>query len=305
MSGLTSSSGGITIADAIELGKVKDPKLRAEAFKRRGQVYGGVAAAVSEVLEQEKAAAKFEKARAAAEAAGTRVIELKYKNRWDRPELPKGILKIERDPYYGPVLKLDPKKHASEPCHAIVINPFSGESFPVCTDRANHPKVKTASELDRARNRSRNDRDKAKQRQLEDAAKARTEIVKQLLVGTSKVTKPLATMLIVDGLITASTQAQLRVACMFLDVEPIREKSRYSTSIDYAGPLRELAAKNDRELQRVGLAIALGISEETASSTWHGWDARDASYVQFLEQHGHELHEIERTKIGAVQAGEA
>lgn len=294
-------SGGITIAEAVELAKVKDPKRRNEAWKRRGQTYGGLEAAVREVLEEDALEAKNAKLREEAEAAGVRVLAVKFRSRYDRPDLPKGTFKIERDPYYGAVLKLDPKKHASEPCHAIVLNPFAGDSFAVCTDRSRHPKVKTADELDRSRRSSTDAKQKAKQREAADASKARTAAVVQLLAG-GKVAKPDATKLVIDGLISASTQAQLRIACGFLAVEPIRTKDRYSTSVNYAGPLRELAAKNDRELMRVGLAIALGITEENASSEWHGWTARDVAYVRFLEQHGHKLHDIERKKIGDVQA---
>jgi len=96
--------------------------------------HGDVEWMVSTALRQAAAEAKVAAARSKAEAKGLTIIDYQGYQPTDYVELAT---------YRG--LDIEPKAHAKEPCHAVVIAPRDGALLPVCTDKRRHAKKGTST----------------------------------------------------------------------------------------------------------------------------------------------------------------
>lgn len=289
-------SGGIDLQGALELARLRDdPKRQLRAWKQRGQVYGGLVAAVEEELERKQREELIAAEEAKLKERGLRVVRYSVPaNRWQEPELPKGTLRISKGGGWNELL-LDPAQHAKEPCHAaaVRIHPATGkaEVVYVCTDRKRHPKAKTDSE--RGRSSSHASSYNAAARELEKARvgrRAHAGIVARGRVGRGGLSKDEHGELVLDALVRSAHSEVLKIACRMLDLAADGGSFR-----DFGATLRKHAAASASNRQQVELAIAFATHEEFMSGPYNGW-TEHADYVRLLERHGYALTEAERKK---------
>lgn len=176
-------SGGITIADAQELLKLKDhPNRLGAAFSRRGQYRGGLGVAVELQLDELEDEQKVAAAKAELKAAGVTTVAY-VRNNWHDWDLPKNAIRL--DGWEARDLKISPKGHAKEPCHAAAIHPRGGEIVYVCTNPARH-KGKGAEKPEDEKQAARAQREREKKAQL----KAREKNVELGHTLTTKLAAP-------------------------------------------------------------------------------------------------------------------
>jgi ParB/RepB/Spo0J family partition protein len=298
-------SGGIKLEEALELTKLRDdPKRQLQAWKQRGQVYGGLPAAVEEELEAKKRDELIAAEEAKLEAKGVRLVRFtRPRNRWDSPELPKGAIEIRKGGGWDE-LNLEPAAHASEPCHAIAVrigrrNDGKPELVPVCTDRKRHPKAKTRSEGGRApssptrseggRAPSSPSQAQKEANELRKACAARRAFA--AIVVQKRIAKTEHTELVLETLINSAHSEVLKVACKLLELDTAGGGFR-----DFGTSLRAHAGKSALNRERVELAIGFATHEEFMTGPWNGW-ADHAGYVKLLERHGYQPTAIERKKL--------
>lgn len=276
-------AGGITIEEALELAKIKDPKRQLKVWKMRGQTYGGIARAVRDELELIEREKRVAAETAKLEAAGARVIAFDSKGNHYYPELPAGVIGISKDGSWND-LRIDPGKHKNEPCHAAAVNPRTGEVVLVCTDRTRHPKAKTQREIDAHRYSRR--ADGGENRELEKARKVRREFAATVVQG-KPLTRDIHAELVLDTMIRSAHQEVLKVASRLtaIDVE----------GTNYGAALRAYAARGLACRQRVEVAIAFATHEEFLG-VYYGWESH-AAYIELLEAYGYEVSPAERKKL--------
>lgn len=294
-------SGGITVAVALELGKLaKHPARIQEVLDEipaDGQVQSeDVAWEIEQQLGKIRTLEKVARSEKAIAASGVHLLTVK-RDSLGRVEFPKGATTIAKGGGYD-ALKLDPDKHANEPCHAAYVDAH-GEIVYVCTDRNRHPKLKTDSEQFRSTANARAYAQRKEQQELRAAAKARHEFVKSV-VSSKTLTGYELTEHVVEAFVAASHQTTAKLACEFLGIEPPRclVFDAFYASTDYNGALRAHAAKGDKEALQVLAALVAGTHEGFMTGSYSNWD-RDGpkAYVRWLEQRGHKLAPIEAKKL--------
>jgi ParB/RepB/Spo0J family partition protein len=167
-------SGGITVAEGLELLKLKEmPKRLATALDRVAKIHWNVEGAVREQLREHEEVERRGKVLQKLKASGVKVIEVT--DHWwhgDSKAKPLGT-------YDG--VKVPEDKHRSEPCHAVVLL-RTGETIAACTNPRRHAKdgdgARTGlSEKEKADRRAKIDHNRARR-----AAQAeRAEFVDRLL----------------------------------------------------------------------------------------------------------------------------
>jgi ParB/RepB/Spo0J family partition protein len=293
-------SGGITVAAALELGKLSEhPERIGEVLKdieadgraEPEEVAWEIENQLAEVARLEKVA----NARKLLETAGVRIVE----SNGHGP--PNGAVRISKGGSYQE-LKLDPEKHAVEPCHAAFVNHY-GDVVHVCTDRKRHPKLKTESERFQSSGDADRDRGRKEQRELREVTKARHEFLKTFVTSKTLGGNDL-TPQVLEAFIIAGHQAAAKLACQFLGLEPESKKARgaYYASIDYNGALRAHAAKGQKETLQVLAALVAGTHEESLASPWSDVWSKKKAYIEWLEKRGHTLMPFESRKIGRKRA---
>lgn len=288
-------SGGITLEEAHELLRLADmPKRLAKAFGDGRN--GSIAHCVRMQLDEHETAEKIGRETERLKRAGVELLK-PGRDAYGYPRLPKGAVEISRDGGYD-VLKLDPKQHASEPCHAAVVTERYGtvRTLYVCTDRKRHPGLKTQSEGWRGRDTDQAKKEREKQRQQRAAATERAEFIRKLLEDRRAGADGLSRL--VAGFLEVSQQDVLLKACGLAGVEPRKSKTSYGvTQRDFRGPLSELAGAGKAQEQRVAMALALAAIEARMENQWTSWGAREREHIDFLVEHGYEISAAERSRL--------
>jgi ParB family chromosome partitioning protein len=174
--GRPSDSGGITVADALELTRLADqPAHLAEAFDHgRHNHFGGVAGAVQSELREIERQGRVAEARSQLMAAGVKILkEERYYSWGNRPEKP---LRGCGHDYDTTTLTLTVAKHRGEPCHAAAIEP-DGNVVYVCREPARH----SAADPKVAREQERQRQEREEARLSREAAKRRREAIATVL----------------------------------------------------------------------------------------------------------------------------
>lgn len=252
-------SGGISLADALELAKLKEhPKRLEHAVARASASY---APPLSHFVRVELEAVKLEQkvaaARARAEKKGWRIVESARDGvYWFTP--PKGVYKIGQ---HWDELPLVEKTHEKEPCHAVGIEHKTGELVPLCTDRSRHPKLETHDEVDRRLSNHHASVEKQKRleqrKQLDEARKLRHDYIQRLL--KKKTPLPRLTMLelvtssLIDGLDGYDYGQR---ACQWLGVLPPVDLSE--TTVACAGDLHVVVHEDEDKAGATIITAACG-----------------------------------------------
>lgn len=289
-------SGGITLADAVELARLADhpDRLAAAASDRRGWLSTGdkVDEQLAEIELEKKLVAREEKLESSA------VATVRVKSVY---QLPKGVHRLQGAGSDWQALLVAPATHASEPCHAIALATRNGEilEYPVCIDRSNHPKVKTRQEKDRAArgsSSSRNDRDEAAANQ---AATARVAFIGELL-GRKGFPKAELTRILVEGYIERAIEIgeeNVTLAAVALGLTPLDDDGTIGADVDVLALLQAHFAIGEPERLRLAAALVLTESECFDVSRGFGWSDKGVAYVRYLEQHGYQPTDYERTRL--------
>jgi ParB/RepB/Spo0J family partition protein len=285
-------AGGITIPEALELTKIRDPKRVKRVLqdhsksKRQDGWTPSIDGAVRRELEEERSEAKREKVTADLEAKGVKILGDEVKGGWWS-----ATSKIQVLRGYGNLAHVDIAKHRKEPCRAVVVDRW-GEVTELCTEPSRHP---APSGSHQARQSTADRKRKEEESQQRAAADKRAAVVTNLLA--ARLDRGELLPLVVRELLSASHQSVLKIAAKLLGLEPIRRHNEWGGSLNYSGPMLEEAGSDERKLLRLAFAIAAAAAEESLRSPWGGAWTRRTSYLDFLEAHGYELSEIERTKL--------
>jgi hypothetical protein len=292
-------SGGITIEDAQELARIKDPKRALNAWKMRGQTYRGLRGAVEDELSAIQRDELVTGKIAELEKIKARAIPMRREGHaW---LLPKGAVKIEKNPTdWSDSLAIDPIAHASEPCHAIGVRTVNivgdgqvAETVLLCTDRKRHPKAKTGLERRQGRSSTSQDSQAREHREIQKARGGRLEVA--AAVAVAGVSTDVHKELVFEALIGSAHQEVLKLACRMLGLEPADKSNR-----EFGKYLLDFAAKSPQNQRRAETAIAFGTHEE-GLGVWYDWSCSNG-YFDLLENAGYEISDIERKKLKRPKA---
>jgi ParB/RepB/Spo0J family partition protein len=315
-------SGGITIADAVELSRLADHPEHLLAAVSRATGYYSMERAVA--VEAELMAIDVEQTMVAREeeleSQAIPTIRLTSSH-----ELPKGVFQLKDSVFYYRSKALDITKaaHKKYGCHTIALrrNGPTVEEMAVCTNRKNHSEVKTLAELERAKTKASAGStptpgvsDQAKhdrvREQLEAAATTRRDFLKQLLGGKGL---PKAELLevIVEGYIQEAIEygesnvdfAAIALGLVETDDDGV---AIWPEGVRHSIVLGAYAIKGHLERLRLAAALRLGWAEESDFPTWNPgehWSSAARTHLEFLARHGYELSPIEKQRL--PQATEA
>lgn len=280
-------SGRITVGDALELVKLKDPA-RVQAVLTR---WGGanIARAVAIELENIKKESARAKAAEKLQLEGTTIVPFPeygswYGRRKERP-LGKGWEEVA----------MTPRRHAKEPCHAAAVSDV-GQIVYVCCDPARHTDAVSPG---RAKAAAEEARKLAERKHLREAAKARSEVMRQLLA--KRVARSELWPFIAHQMVANARAGEARAACQLLGLQPPpqRDGSIYK---DWCGAIRLFSAQGDEQLARAALALAFGTAEESMAPEWGSWThaGKVPNHLAFLERvGGYQPSAVELDKVHA------
>lgn len=273
-------SGGITLEDAQQLGKLIDyPTRLREAFKRRHE-YGGLAKQVETQLAAEQLAARIEREEAAIKEEGIALLQLKTDRSQYHPDAPKGTAIVEADSWTQGV-HMQPAKHAKLACHALAVHPRTGERVPLCRDPKSHgSKGAARREQETTKSKRWREQEKALRGSREGRRAAAAKLLEKNALGPS-----VPTTLIVGALLARAEAEAQKVACLLLGIEPKAVKRGGYSYTSHHDALVELA-EDPKEILRVGLALALATDEIRLSTSpwqqpWH--NNRAKAYYALLK----------------------
>lgn len=292
--GVKGDPGGITVADAQELLKLKDhPKELAAAAKD-----GDVARAVDRRVKEIEAEEKLKKLTAEAKAKGWTVCKVTHSYGAKRTYW--RLRKPGSYSYTNDDVEVDAAKHRKEPCHGVVIEKgYNGQvnQAEVCTARDRHkPKGESSLKLPKQERRQmsaseRKAKEQARQRQ--DAGKRRAEALKAALAGRPDRG---AWALVCEAIVPECHADTKKLACELLGLEPAPQGQWGGK--DYDTPLLAHADQSVPDTLKVGLACALAAAEISARFPHHMWSDRPIERLySFLEAAGYEPDEYERAEL--------
>jgi ParB/RepB/Spo0J family partition protein len=281
-------AGGITLADAGELTKLRDPA-RVQAALRRSAGYGWT---MAQSVQAELRAIECDELRRKAfddlRAAGTKVVEHPRHGWYARKERPLGK-------GYGEVA-ITKAKHAKERCHAAAVSD-EGVVVYVCTnprrhsdDGAGESPATTAAKAAEAKKR-------AQRQELKAAERVRTDAMRTLL--SKRPARNELLEFVARQAVWASRSAPARLACRLLELEPIPQNNG-SIYKDWNATLEGYADGGDEQLTRAVLALAFALAEDTMGNEWSSWDRTEVrDHLGFLQRlAGYRLSPAERAKLG-------
>jgi ParB/RepB/Spo0J family partition protein len=304
-------SGGITIPAALELAKLAEYPERLKAALN-GPAYYDLDVRVRmelEAVEQEKAIVKLEQEMESKGLATVRVT--------NEYQLPKGVHRLKGGNAYDPhALQITPKQHETEPCHAIAITK-KGLGFPVCTDRKQHPKVKTKQEADRGSSGGsgtafRQPRETAEQKKLKQARERRLAFVAGLVA--KKPPKEALTLalryFVLEQLVAFEGDVCLDRAVIWLGLVDVPEdgSTLLPDDVDVDALVTEFIAQGEAQLHRAAVALAAaaidsdgynGVDAHLSGSALRGESLAVSAYLEFLRSQGCELDEAPSAAIAA------
>jgi ParB/RepB/Spo0J family partition protein len=290
-------SGGIALADAVALSRLAGDEERIRAAIDDTDNWTTIEKAVERQLEQKTRQdtidQRVEELRAAGKNAVAQVVFV-YQTK-----LPKGAFRIAKSATYGAVLLIDPRTHAKEPCHAIAVGEKPSDDVIVCTNRRNHPGLKTADQRrhDASSKAAAGYEQKDRKRdQLREVADGRLAFVVQLLKRKNAFGKNEALELILRQAIENSiANGYGEYVAAFREVMGLDPKASIHDQIN------TWAAAGLADLTRAAIAATILDLESQSCNPWHGatrgWDEDDAAWLAFLESRGYELTELERETL--------
>ena len=242
---------------------------------------------VSSALRQLESDARVAEGRAKAEAKGLRVLDHEGYH-------PSGY--VELGTYGG--LDLDPKAHAKEPCHAVVIAPRDGKATPVCTDKKRHTR-KGASPVKTAAKTGADAEARAEKAARKEATEHRKAFVASILAG--RVTKADVLRLVLPNYLDDANSNEQAAIAKLLGVEAA-EANRYDR---WGDALREYAAVSETSLLRACLAFSLVQGEDAVAGGWA--HERAERHRAFLAAKGYEPtpYEVQEAEVAARRHEEA
>jgi ParB/RepB/Spo0J family partition protein len=266
-------SGRISVGDALELVKLKDPS-RVQAVLAR---WGGanIARAVAIELENIKNEAARAKAIEKLGVEGTKIVPFPeygswYGRRKERP-LGKGWEEVA----------MTPRRHAKEPCHAAAVSEKGGIIF-VCTDPARHGEALSPGKAKAAAAEAKK---LVERKQLRDAAKARSEVMRQLLA--KRLPRTELWPFVARQVVANARAGEARAACQLLGLQPPPQRNG-SIYKDWTEAVRLFAAEGAEQLARAALALSFGTAEESMAPEWGSWThaGKVPNHLAFLERVG-------------------
>lgn len=282
--GLPADDGGITVAAALELTKLKDdPKAITAITKPKTVDTRDISWKVEQAQREAAAKAKIEELKSTAKAKGWTVVK------YDGYNLPKTVKRISTSEYDFD-LKVDGKKHQTESCHGIVVVDYNGRpsGIPVCIDPKRHG-AKGDSDLkvpvDKKPKLSPSEQRRKDEERAKKAASARrTAHLVELFGGGAKVKQADVWELVAEAAIAQLNSEEKKVLCHLLGVP-------YSYGIEDVWKLAET------DLVRVAGAAALARLEQNGRWSYGGFPT---SLYVYLQQHGYEPDEWERAHLDQV-----
>jgi ParB family chromosome partitioning protein len=288
-------SGGITISDAVELAKLKDhpAHLRGAATTNAWEtIPGNVTKALDELKREKLLTTKQEQL----ESKGLATVRVS-----SRYQLPTKIHRINDGTIAGDphALPITPADHAKHSCHAIALfinHVGKVEEFPVCTDRKQHPGLKTRQEKPARGSTAPHPLQKEREalREAETARRTfRRELLKRKLPKEEMLDRIFLS--IIDTAMEMSDD-QLIVNSM-ITLGLANEEDEAVNEAD----LRGYALEGPAQLLRAAFAVALAQSDDYALNEWAtNWGEGAASYLAFLERHGYEATAAEKKRLRSV-----
>lgn len=284
-------SGGITVADALELSKLVATPERLVAAQQNVTPYRNVQQAVSQQLQELEAEQRLAAAVASAKASRVPYVEWPEGGSWTAAT-PYCMLGWLTPP-------LREEEHFQEPCHAVSVRPWDAACIGVCTDPGRHAAAGTGAEPEEEAARQ-----AAAQamREQEDALDAAGEVRRAFVLELLSRSLPKADVAAHVGRMLAAMVGDVswetyEIAGSFLELED-RGEDLVTVFDDYAD-------RGPDEATRVGLALVLAAAEEESmpsgrSRTWHSSAA--AHHLAFLERHGYTITPPERAKLAEGRA---
>jgi ParB family transcriptional regulator, chromosome partitioning protein len=260
-------SGGITVADALELARLADhPARLTEAFHRGRQgAYGGVAGSVRGQLEELRREQVVAEARARLISAGVRVLEEEPYYSWSsRRETP-----LRGCGHDYEAIPLTAEEHEAETCHAAAVE-RDGKIVYVCTDPARHGQAGDEREQRRQREEARLAR---------EAAARRREAIAAVLAAANTSHLPFAARQVLEGWRVDES----KLACQLLAITP--DPGPHGPS--YTDALGDYAGRSMGAAIKALLALALAAGEQTVVSAFGGATRRSRRHLALLMEAGY------------------
>jgi ParB family chromosome partitioning protein len=283
-------AGGITVADAVELTKLKDrPKAVKRIVKESGAGYQAVDRLVERELQEAKRAEERGAKLQALKAKGVTILK-------DRPGYGKGQPR-QVDSY--DMAHVDARKHAKEPCHAVYVDEW-GEVQKYCTEPKNHPKPKEKKPPETKAERQERER----MEELDRVVGRRREFIGRLVTGRipkAAVTELLATMVlggVREEVFFDYDHADL--AGEFLAGKAPEAEEEQST-LDTDTSLDHWLAEHPDDVLRAAFAVAMAIGED-AFGRMYAYGTALERHFAFLRAHGYRTSPAEREQLEAAKA---
>ncbi len=295
-------SGGITVAEAVELTKLVKPGIISPRYLEEAvnDIQSGGYDAADAVRHQLRERTRDDKAAQAKRELKDKGVAIvawpKHGSWWSRKERPLkgGHYGIHHDP-----VPLTAAEHANEPCHAATVDSVGVVHY-LCTKPSRH-KTKgrgkaQATEKERA---ARSER-RTHLAELRAANEDRNEFIKKLL--QRKVARADALEMLVFSIAAKEAGDSLyyraaELACSWLGIKLPAAKPYSYESSQAAVKLAAFADRSDDDVARVGLAMALAFVEEEIGRDY--WEAGDRlnGHFNFLENKGYDRTRAERLQI--------
>lgn len=285
-------AGGITIEDGVALARLTDNPKRIDRAIGQRHGWGGIPQAVARQLEELERAAKVNAAIERAQKGKIPFVKAIRGDAWSLG-LPENYQQVGEGAWNS--IDIAPAKHATEPCHAITVHPYTGKVVPICTEPARHGKKDSDRQPLHAGRSSQDDKEFE---EIKTANAQRRAFLRELVM-SKKLPKADAVRLALQAFVRESVEyggiddggvAEL----LGFDVD---EHGNLDFEFGETSPIVEYAAKGETELLRVAIAVAFMSNDERIGFYWNPGDA-DQEYFAFLEQHGYELTSIEAKKLG-------
>jgi len=281
-------SGGITLADANHLVKLAEHPKRIEKVLEGGG--GNIAYNVDVQLKELRKAERIKTLKAECKKKGVTVLKSAHAYGFRPPE---GVWRIGTG--YGE-LPLDAKAHASLPCHAVGIDPWSGEGVPCCTDRQRHPGLQTKGEAMEGGEERRAARSK-EQEQI-DALEAceprrRAAIVEVLRGARHQDLLEIAALREIDD----ADPMMIQEVAAYLSGESNVEDRGHEWAEALRVELAEHVRKSEVAAVRLIAACALIWTEDACMRTFHSWGPAAERHLAVLKRHGYQVSPAEDKQL--------
>lgn len=274
-------NGGITVADAIELTKLADMPKRLERAMRGHDVAWSVKNELREHQDLEKAGKAIQQLK----AEGVKILdEREHGGHFQHYKAGRNALGSGYEE-----VRVSPKAHASEPCHAVVVT-GDGTIQPVCTKPARHAKggaSKAAtglSDSEKAKRRAKIDHNRARR----TAAEGRGEFVSAAVA--SRVSAHTALMFIVDTWLVRRFDSGAEEACALLGLPDRKGRD------DAEDVIRRFASKNVQNAAKAAVALVGAYQEHALANDFPRFDEA-AGYFKLLRSLGYRPSDAEKLEL--------